>query len=242
MFTVIYTHTLFFYICPPHTHAFTHRKKDFKHNSRLSSQKRKRRRVVCEEGDRTWKKKVLRHPTLSSSSWCWEWHSWSGIPCRDVERGYGEKERWSLQISISTIFVCLPFWLLCHWLILESSAGQSLQIDVPESHSGSSICQHQSILTGSIFYLHHAPLYQSPFLSPFSPSFCMIDWLIDSVHSCILLLDRSIDGPFSVSLSLRGCLVAYFCQSSSSIHCHACRMFTITPQTVSIMKEKKLSV
>lgn len=226
---------------PTHTRIYTQKERFQAQLKAIEPKEKKKKSGVWGRGQNV-EKKVLRHPTLSSSSWCWEWHSWSGIPCRDVERGYGEKERWSLQISISTIFVCLPFWLLCHWLILESSAGQSLQIDVPESHSGSSICQHQSILTGSIFYLHHAPLYQSPFLSPFSPSFCMIDWLIDSVHSCILLLDRSIDGPFSVSLSLRGCLVAYFCQSSSSIHCHACRMFTITPQTVSIMKEKKLSV
>lgn len=81
---------------------------------------------------------------------------------------------------------CLPFWLLCHRLIHNKPVGQTLQMDVPEWDPGTSICQHQSILSGSIFYLHHAPLYQSPFLSLF-PSIILHDWLIDWLSVLALL-------------------------------------------------------
>lgn len=37
--------------------------------------------------------------------------------------------------------------------------GQSPEADVPESHSSTSIHQHCSIFTGSMFYLHTAALY-----------------------------------------------------------------------------------
>lgn len=59
-------------------------------------------------------------------------------------------------------------------------------MDVPESQSGTSISQHRAVLARSIFYLHHTPLYQSPFLSQF-PSIILHEWVIDRL-GCLALL------------------------------------------------------
>lgn len=112
-----------------------------------------------------------------------------------------DTQRWSIRnllllhhICLSAILALLSVntWVVCRSV---SRSGQSLQIDVPDWDSGTSIRQHQSILNGSIFYLHDAPLYLLSSSSS-SPSFYMTDWI-----SLLAFLYCNIDSPFSVSLS-----------------------------------------
>lgn len=109
-------------------------------------------------------------PTLSSSSWLWEWHSWLGISWRDVERGWGDKGRqtrgsmvkYSKDVlsgchfgsrlrGISSLVATDRCARISIWHIYQSTPGHSCKINILSTpHSSLSISFPLSVS------LHHS--------------------------------------------------------------------------------------
>lgn len=106
---------------------------------------------VNQQGSKKKKKKKRKPPTFSSSSRCWEGLSGSGIPCRDVERGWRQKEGEDERLGDETLFGLLAFQHLSLWHLHKYSCGCLCETDVPGDQSGTSI-SNQPILTRSVFY------------------------------------------------------------------------------------------